>query len=363
MAGFSADCRTTVAAAAFQRLAGEPVNMARICGCRGDSTSKSWPWGYALAALDFERLEELADREAADGKDLTEFGSELYRPDVLAYQVAARALALDTGHLALADKIGRSLRASFAYLSLCALPGSKTATEVHWTDGRMESGAGDSAIHRGGVSVATAGHLMHPQAVNQGLLGPLLGWALGMPVEYLRERDERAHTWPLHLVERALSQPGEPVDFGAVLPASFWGLHDGDREAFRGVMSGGDPAPVVEALAGFPLFGNLETELTASRHGRLSRLNNSVNALKPQVAVASLYREGLGRLRYSAIVTGVWGKPHSGTARTAWTDKDTIAITQRVDGRVASELVYCRTPGKFLWRLFWDRAGARLVKP
>jgi hypothetical protein len=288
----AAECRSACAEQLLNRLRGRPVDGAGIAHCEGDRGSKNWPWTWAAAMGSAARLAELARKFGSEGFYATEFGSELYWPDVIAAQVEGLRQAVVSGDRPTAELVAPILRATFAYLAVTAVPGPRAHTVLRMAGVEDSTSDGDARRYSGGVSVATPGHRFHPSVVAQGLLGPILAWALGYTVKLGLKitEDTAANFWPLAALQLALGAP-----YGAPTPAAAWGLAEEDRVQLSRLIEANDLDALTHAvglLRGFPLVGELAIEVWGTERGRTSRLDHAVSGLKPQIAAASLDRDG-----------------------------------------------------------------------
>jgi len=355
--GRKPECRRAVLALALERMRGRPIakpQVGRIAHCKGDKGSKNWPWGWGVAVNDLDRVAELCRKELEFGHSFSEFGSELYGPDVLAYKVAALKLATSGGRADVADLLRASLRAFWAYLAFCALPTARTSTVLRQQEAAAESEGNRKFYKRAVVEVATAGHRSHPSTTTQGIFGPMLAWALGRQVRY-RPLTADSYTWPLLLIKLSL---GVAQDFALTDPEP-WGLRPGDREALEALLQGnggGWAETVREMLRSFRLIS--EVEVVRYEGGVLARLNRSVNGLKPQISVARLTRDGA----WEGLMPGPWKRLNAGVAFSRWLDGDTVETWQLSDGRESARLQTRRLDGRRLASLAWDGSGARVVE-
>ena len=343
------ECRSAVAKAVIETYGGPKGNLPLIADCRGNEGSKNWPVGWALAMRDFDRAAELLAENVAGGLGSSEAGSELYLPDVLVYWTGLLREAKAAGKGDLAAGIAAMLRAQWALLALCALETPRRKILLTTPEGTEDLGSGDDRYYTG-LSVAIAGHRYHPSVLGQPLLGELLTWALGS------EPAAGEPGFPLSYRRAIATAPGDPasynyllsigaliagVSFGQPVAATAFGLTDGDRAAMRRLIRGGDPAPVAAMLAGFRLLGPLVFTITATGNGRLCRLENAVNGMKPQIAAAAIAADGT----YRAIVANSWNRLQAG-----------LATTREVDGQVEASVRdrVCRfpaLPGTEVWRV------------
>jgi len=343
------ECRSAVAKAVIETYGGPKGNLPLIADCRGNAGSKNWPVGWALAMRDFDRAAELLAEDVTGGLDTSEAGSELYLPDVLVYWTGLLREAKAAGKSDLAAGIAAMLRAQWALLVLCALETPRRKVLLTTPEGTQDLGSGDDRYYTG-LSVAIAGHRYHPSVLGQPLLGELLTWALGSEPA----ADEPG--FPLSYRRAIATAPGDPasynyllsigglvtgVSFGQPVAAEAFGLRDADRAAMRRLIRGGDPAPVAAMLAGFRLLGPLVFVITATADGRLCRLENAVNGMKPQIAAAAIAADGT----YRAMVANNWSRLEAG-----------LATTREVDGQVEASVGdrVCRfpaLPGTEIWRV------------
>lgn len=344
-----AECRSACGEQFLNRLRGRPVDPRIIAHCEGDAGSKNWPWVWAAAMASARRFGELAAKFAGEGFYATEFGSELYWPDVIAAQVEGLRQMTAAGERATAEALGRILRATFAYLAITAVPGPRTHTLLRIV-GDDSTSNGDAHRYSGGVSIATPGHRFHPSVVAQSVLGPITAWALGYaPRLGLKiTEDTSANFWPLAALQLSLGTP-----FGRPTPAAAWGLADEDREQLRRLVDGNDLGALGHAvglLRGFPLVADLYVEVWGTAEGRTARLDNAVSGLKPQIAAASIDRQG----RYTAYVPAAWSRLQAARAKS-----EDLGDRYRVFTPQASFDVP-KIGGALLFRFLWDgRAGAR----
>ena len=339
------ECRSACAAQVFALFKGQKPDLALIAGCGyNPAGSQNWPHGQKLAQQDWDGLGELARIERRDGLRRTEAFSELYDPDVVAYRVAGLA-RMPATHPARSD-VAAALRAQLAFYAITAQPGPRRRTTLNMA-GEISQTEGDAAFYGGGVSVAVPGHRFHPSVIGQGLLGPILAWALGYPATYVRRRisdDVSTNFWPLALLELALGAP-----YGQQTPEGAWGLQAGDRAALRALIDGDDPAGLDQALAAlgdFPLFGPLEIEAVGTEGGRTVRLIHAVNTMKPQLVACSL-----GDGSYFAAVPQRFSRLQAGLATSA----DTGAAFRAV-GPDGSTIDIPYAPGAELFRIHWGGA-------
>lgn len=339
------ECRSACAAQVFALFNGQKPDLALIAGCGyNPAGSQNWPHGQKLAQQDWDGLGELARIERREGLRRTEAFSELYDPDVVAYRVGGLA-RMPAAHASRPD-VAAALRAQLAFYAVTAQPGPRRHTTLNMA-GEISETEGDAAFYAGGVSVAAPGHRFHPSVIGQGLLGPILAWALGYPATYVRRRisaDVSTNFWPLALLELALG-----TLYGQDTPEAAWGLQPGDRAALRGLIDGNDPAGLDHALAAlgdFPLFGPLEIEVVGTEGGRTVRLINAVNTMKPQL-VACYLSDG----NYFAAVPQRFSRLQAGLATSA----DTGAAFRAV-GPDGSTIDVPYAPGAELFRVHWGGA-------
>jgi hypothetical protein len=339
------ECRSACAAQVFAFFRGQKPDLALIAGCGyNPDGSQNWPHGQKLAQQDWDGLGELARIERREGLRRTEAFSELYDPDVVAYRVGGLA-RMPAAHPSRSD-VAAALRAQLAFYAVTAQPGPRSRTTLNMA-GEVSETAGDAAFYTGGVSVAVPGHRFHPSVVGQGLLGPILAWALGYPATYVRRRisdDVSSNFWPLALLELALGAP-----YGQETPEAAWGLQAGDRAALRGLIDRNDPAGLdraVAALGDFPLFGPLELEVVGTAGGRTARLINAVNTMKPQLVACRL-----GGGDYSAAVPQRFSRLQAGLG----TSTDTGAAFRAV-GPQGNTIDVVYAPGAELFRFRWGGA-------
>jgi hypothetical protein len=348
-----AECRSACAEQFFNRLRERPVDARVIAHCEGDAGSKNWPWVWAAAMASARRFGELAAKFAGEGFYSTEFGSELYWPDVIAAQVAGLRQTTAAGERATAEALGRILRGTFAYLAITAVPGARTRTLLRMV-GEDATSNGDAHRYSGGVSVATPGHRFHPSVVGQSVLGPILAWALGYaPRLGLRiTEDTSANFWPLAALQLSLG-----TAYGRPTPAAAWGLAEEDRAQLRRLIDGNELGALgyaAELLRGFPLVADLYIEVWGTAEGRTARLDNAVSGLKPQIAAASMDRQG----QYTAYVPAAWSRLQSARA-----SSEDLGDRYRVFTPQASFDVP-KIGGAPLFRFLWDaQAGARWDSP
>jgi hypothetical protein len=281
------ECRSACAAQVFALFEGRRPDLPLIAGCGyHPAGSQNWPHGQKLAQQDWDGLGELARIERREGLRRIEAFSELYDPDVIAYRVGGLA-RMPAAHPSRSD-VAATLRAQLAFYAVTAKPGPRRHTTLDMA-GEVSQTDGDASFYSGGVSVAVPGHRFHPSVVGQGLLGPILAWALGYRAVYPRRRisdDVSNNFWPLALIERALE-----AQYGQETPEAAWGLEPGDRDALRGLIERDDLAGLdraIAALGDFPLFGPLELEVVGTEGGRTARLIHAVNSMKPQLVVCRL---------------------------------------------------------------------------
>ncbi|HEY6324254.1 MAG TPA: hypothetical protein VJA16_22145 [Thermoanaerobaculia bacterium] len=339
------ECRSACAAQVFALFRGQKPDLALIAGCGyNPSGSQNWPHGQKLAQQDWDGLGELARIERREGLRRTEAFSELYDPDVVAYRVGGLA-RMPAAHASRSD-VAAALRAQLAFYAITAQPGPRRHTSLDMA-GEISETEGDAAFYSGGVSVAVPGHRFHPSVVGQGLLGPILAWALGYPATYVRRRisaDVSTNFWPLALLELALGAP-----YGQETPEAAWGLQPGDRAALCGLIDTDDPAGLDHALAAlgdFPLFGPLEIEAVGTEGGRTVRLIHAVNTMKPQLVACHL-SDG----NYFAAVPQRFSRLQAGLA----TSTDTGAAFRAV-GSDGSTIDVPYAPGAELFRCHWGGA-------
>lgn len=350
----AAECRSGCAEQLLNRLHGRPVDAARIAHCEGDRGSKNWPWTWAAATGSAVRLAELARKFSTEGFYATEFGSELYWPDVIAAQVAGLRQAVGSGDRPTAELVASILRATFAYLAVTAVPGPRVRTLLRMAGAEDATSDGDARRYSGGVSVATPGHRFHPSVIAQGLMGPILAWALGYPVKLGLKitEDTGSNFWPLAVLQLALGAP-----YGAPTPAAAWGLADEDRVQLSRLIEANDLDALTHAvglLRGFPLVGELAIEVWGSARGRTSRLDLAVSGLKPQIAAASIDRDG----QYTAYVPAAWSRLHALRAQS-----EDLGDSYRVFTPQASFEVP-KVGGAALFLFRWDtNGGARWTAP
>lgn len=321
--------------------------------------SQNQAWNEAIASEDWTYLQDYAAYEHASGWRRIEAGAELYDPDVL----VARATAL---HLAPAEHPVRpllisGLAASIAYYSIGALLGGRTSAKLI-TAGPTTSNvpkaqpitqtsliAGDAHYYTGGISICTPGHRFNPAVMDGGTLGPLVAWALGYTATFKRTLlpiDVESNYWPVTIAQAVLGIP-----YGKPTPASSWGITDADRTALRALIEQNSSAGLDHAigmLAGWGLYGPLMFEVIGAPGWRQARLNQGVNSMKPQLAVAQ-NKAGV----YTAIVPSPFLRLDAPIATT--TDSGS-AYTATAPGGITSTLAY---PGKPSWRFQWDKSGAR----
>jgi hypothetical protein len=336
------ECRSACAAQVFALFRGQKPDLELIAGCGyNPAGSQNWPHGQKLAQQDWEGLGELARIGRREGLRRTEAFSELYDPDVVAYRVGGLA-RMPATHAARPD-VAAALRAQLAFYAITAQPGPRRHTTLDMA-GEISQTEGDAAFYGGGVSVAVPGHRFHPSVVAQGLLGPILAWALGYAATYTRRRisaDVSTNFWPLALLELALGAP-----YGQETPEAAWGLQAGDRAALRGLIDRDDLAGLDHAVAAFgdfPLFGPLEIEVVGTAGGRTARLINAVNTMKPQLVACSLC-DG----NYFAAVPQRFSRLRAGLATSA----DTGAAFRAV-GPDGSTIDVPYAPGAELFRCHW----------
>src|SRR6202023_2395496 len=339
------ECRSACAAQVFALFRGQKPDLALIAGCGyNPAGSQNWPHGQKLAQQDWDGLGELARTERREGLRRTEAFSELYHPDVGAYRVGGLA-RMPAAHASRPD-VAAALRAQLAFYAITAQPGPRRHTTLDMA-GEISETEGDAAVYGGCVSVAVPGHRFLPSVIGQGLLGPILAWALGYPATYVRRRisaDVSTTFWPLALLELALG-----ALYGQETPEAAWGLQPGDRGALRGLIDGNDPAGLDHALAAlgdFRLFGPLEIEAVGTEGGRTVRLINAVNTLKPQL-VACYLRDG----NYFAAVPQRFSRLRAGLA----TSTDTGAAFRAV-GSDGNTIDVPYAPGAELFRCHWGGA-------
>jgi len=350
------ECRSACAAQVFALFRGRKPDLALIAGCGyHPQGSQNWVHGQRLAQQDWDGLGELARIERREGLRRIEAFSELYDPDVVAYRVGGLA-RMPAAHPSRSD-VAAALRAQLAFYAITAKPGPRRHTTLDMAGEISETG-GDEAFYSGGVSVAVPGHRFHPSVVGQGLLGPVLAWALGYRPAYPRRRisdDVSANFWPLALLELSLGAP-----YGEETSAAAWGLEPGDREALRGLIERDDLAGLDHAIAAlddFPLFGPLELEVVGTEGGRTARLIHAVNSMKPQLVVCRLSGGD-----YFAAVPEHFKRLKAGLGTSA----DTGASFRAV-GSDGSTIDVPYAPGAELFRFRWGgactparRAGAAL---
>lgn len=350
----AAECRSACAEQLFNRLHGRPVDEEAIAGCEGDSGSKNWPWTWAAAMASAPRLRELGGKFSREGFYSTEFGSELYWPDVIVAQVEGLRQARAAGDGQTAEILAPILRATFAYLAVTAVPGPRTRTLLRLAGADDATTDGDARRYSGGVSVATPGHRFHPSVVAQGLLGPLLAWALGYAAGLTLKvsEDTQGNFWPLAALQLSLG-----AAYGQPTPAAAWGLAGEDRGQLRRLIETNDPAALDHAvglLRGFPLAGELYIEVWGAEQGRTARLHHAVSGLKPQIAAASIDRQG----SYAAYVPAAWSRLEAARARS-----EDLGDHYRVFTPQASFDVP-KVGGAAVFRFAWDAAsGARWDAP
>jgi hypothetical protein len=350
----AAECRSACAEQLFNRLHVRPVDAAGIAHCEGDRGSKNWPWTWGAAMGSARRLAELARKFGTEGFYATEFGSELYWPDVIAAQVEGLRQAAASGDSPTAELLAPILRATFAYLAVTAVPGPRVHTLLRMAGAEDSTTDGDARRYSGGVSVATPGHRFHPSVVGQGLLGPILAWALGYTAKLGLKITEDTGTnfWPLAALQLSLGAP-----YGAPRPAAAWGLEDEDRVQLRRLIEANDLDALTHAvglLRGFPLVGELAIEVWGTAQGRTSRLDRAVSGLKPQIAAASIDRDG----QYAAYVPAAWSRLQAPRAQS-----EDLGDRYRVFTPQASFEVL-KVGGPALFRFRWDAAGgARWTAP
>jgi len=339
------ECRSACATQVFALWRGQQPDLALIAGCGyNPAGSQNWPHGQKLAQQDWDGLGELARIERREGLRRTEAFSELYDPDVVAYRVAGLA-RMPAAHPSRSD-VAAALRAQLAFYAITAQPGPRRRTTLNMA-GEISQTEGDAAFYGGGVSVAVPGHRFHPSAIGQGLLGPILAWALGYPATYVRRRisdDVSTNFWPLALLELALGAP-----YGQRTPEGAWGLQAGDRAALSALIDGDDPAGLDQALAAlgdFPLFGPLEIEAVGTEGGRTVRLIHAVNTMKPQLVACTL-----GDGNYFAAVPQRFSRLQAGLATSA----DTGAAFRAV-GPDGSTIDVPYAPGAEIFRIHWGGA-------
>ncbi len=350
----AAECRSACAEQLLNRLRGRPVDGAGIAHCEGDRGSKNWPWTWAAAMGSAARLAELARKFGSEGFYATEFGSELYWPDVIAAQVEGLRQAAAAGDRPTAELLAPILRATFAYLAVTAVPGPRTHTLLRMAGVEDSTSDGDARRYSGGVSVATPGHRFHPSVVAQGLLGPILAWALGYAVKLGLKitEDTTANFWPLAALQLALGAP-----YGAPTPAAAWGLAEEDRAQLSRLIEANDLDALTHAvglLRGFPLVGELAIEVWGTERGRTSRLDNAVSGLKPQIAAASLDRDG----QYTAYVPAAWSRLQAPRAQSEDLGDRFRVFTSQASFEVP------KVGGAAVFRFRWDaQAAARWSAP
>ncbi len=350
----AAECRSACAEQLFNRLHDRPVDAAAIAGCEGDKGSKNWPWTWAAAMASARRFGELARKFTDEGFYSTEFGSELYWPDVIAAQIQGLRQAVAAGDRATADLLAPILGGTFAYLAVTAVPGPRTHTLLRMAGAEDATTDGDARRYSGGVSVATPGHRFHPSVVAQGLLGPILAWALGYASRLSLKitEDTATNFWPLAALQLSLGAP-----YGMPTPAAAWGLSDQDRTLLRGLIDANDLGGLTHAvslLRGFPLAGELAIEVWGAQQGRTSRLNHAVSGLKPQIAAASIDRQG----QYAAYVPAAFLRLQAPRAQS-----EDLGDRFRVFTPQASFDVP-KVGGTALFRFLWDaQGGARWLAP
>ncbi len=339
------ECRSACAAQVFELFKGRKPDLGLIAGCGyHPDGSQNWPHGQKLAQQDWDGLGELARIERREGLRRIEAFSELYDPDVVAYRVGGLA-RMPAAHPSRSD-VAAALRAQLAFYAITAKPGPRRHTTLVMAGEISETG-GDEAFYSGGVSVAVPGHRFHPSVVGQGLLGPILAWALGYQPGYPRRRisdDVSNNFWPLALLELALRAP-----YGQETPEAAWGLEPGDRDALRGLIESDDLAGLdhaIAALGGFPLFGPLELEVVGTAGGRTARLINAVNSMKPQLVVGRL-----GGGDYFAAVPEPFRRLRAGLG----TSTDDGASFRAV-GSDGSAIDVPYAPGAELFRFRWGGA-------
>jgi|GEM_PF-3421186 len=336
------ECRSACAAQVFALFKGQKPDLALIAGCGyNPDGSQNWPHGQKLAQEDWDGLGELARIGRREGLRRSEAFSELYDPDVIAYRVGGLA-RMPAAHPSRPD-VAAALRAQLAFYAITAQLGPRRHTTLNMA-GQISESDGDAAFYAGGVSVAVPGHRFHPSVVGQGLLGPMLAWALGYQATYPRRRisdDVSTNFWPLALLELALG-----ASYGQETPAAAWGLQAGDRDGLRGLIERDEPAGLdcaITALADFPLVGPLELEVVGTAGGRTARLINAVNSMKPQLVVCRLAGGD-----YFAVVPQPFSRLRAGLATSADTGDAFRAIAP--DGRTF-DVPYA--PGEELWRFHW----------
>lgn len=339
------ECRSACAAQVFALFEGRQPDLDLIGGCGyHPAGSQNWPHGQKLAQQDWEGLGELARIERREGLRRTEAFSELYDPDVVAYRVGGLA-RMPASHPARSE-VAAALRAQLAFYAITAQPGPRRHTTLDLA-GQIMEGSGDAAFYAGGVSVAVPGHRFHPSVIDQGLLGPILAWALGYPATYPRRRittDVATNFWPLALLELALG-----ASYGGTTSEAAWGLVPGDRDTLRGLIERDDAAGLdlaIAAIGGFPLHGPLEIEVVGTAGGRTARLVNAVNSMKPQLVACTLARGN-----YDAAVPQPFTRMHAGLATS--TDTGTTFRALGPDGRTI-DVAYAA--GAELFRFHWGGA-------
>jgi len=273
----------------------------------------------------------------------------------LAYRVTGMKLA-PGGHEA-RGMLAAAARASIAYYAIGALLGPRTHTKLIGNPATAESD-GDAPHRSGGVSTTAVGHRYNGAVVAEGLLGPLLSWAIGYEQLQIGRRykplDTEQNFWPLLLVEAATGKT-----FGAPTPPEAWGLQPGDREALRALIEQGSLDGLDHAigmLAGWRLYGPFEIEVRATEGGRMSRCTNPVNSEKPQLAIAMLTSAG----NYTGVVPAAWSRMAADDATTIDTGTSFRASAGAKNPFVV-DVPYL--PGRELWRFRWggDQAEARRV--
>jgi hypothetical protein len=350
------ECRSACAEQVFALFRGQRPDLAPIAGCGyHPDGSQNWPHGQKVAQEDWDAFGELAGIERREGLRRIEAFSELYDPDVVAYRVAGLA-RMPAAHPARRD-VAAALRAQLAFYAMTAKPGPRRRTTLVMA-GETSETDGDAAYYAGGVSVAVPGHRFHPSVVGQGLLGPILAWALGYPATLPRRRisdDVSTNFWPLALLELVLGTP-----YGQDTPEAAWGWQSGDRAALRGMIDGDDTAGVdqaIAALGGFPLYGPLEFEVLGTTGGRTARLIHAVNSMKPQLAVCRLGVDG----DYFAAVPQHFRRLNAGMA----TSEDT-GVAFRAVGPDGSTIDVPYASGAEVFRVRWggvSTPACRAVAP
>lgn len=343
----------------------------------------SHPASASAANLEFFR--QLAEVWLGQGLWGRELGSELYTPSQIVAWMAARRAAARAADEALQGRIDACLAATWAWFALIAVPTPSTRV-VADLEGETLDLKGDTNFYPRGPTVALAGDRWNAGVLRQRLTGPLLAWALDLPRQYKRydptpqlpegppegdrlrvggqvvqaSRFDVPYHLPLSQAGCLLAPPGAPqaAPYEAPVPASPFGLTDGQRQILRRTVAG-DVAAAREALSLLQPGGEKVRVWTGYRAVDLIRTDRGAmmichalaNNNKPGHPATSCGTDG----GYRTICPSVFRGVGATFPEVEVGDGEVVA---RADGRVAR---LPRIGGSLLWHVRLDPQGWTVV--